>query len=130
MKKGLTAFFTFFGWAGVLFLNEGKSVVMSSIYATIAGGLALALVGYLMNLFANMSESGTFSLEDTLNQEGQVYLTIPGAIKGKGKVQLKLEGGLKEIDAVTDQEEIKTGAKILVTDIVDNQTILVKVINE
>jgi len=128
--KGLTAFFTFFGWAGVLFLKEGESEILATIYAIISGALALALVGYLMQFFANMGESGTYSLNEALNKEGEVYLTIPASISGKGKVQLELGGGLKEIDAVSDKGEIKTGSKILVTDIIDKETILVQVIKE
>lgn len=128
--KGLTAFFTFFGWAGVLFLKEGESDTIATVYALISGGLALALVGYLMNFFANMGESGNYSLNEALNKEGQVYLTIPATISGKGKIQLELGGGIKEVDAVSDKGEIKTGSKILVTDIIDKETVLVQIIND
>ena len=128
--KGLTAFFTFFGWAGVLFLKDGETAIMASAYAFITGSLALIAVGYLMQFFANMGESGTYSIKEALNKEGEVYLTIPASVSGKGKVQLELGGGLKEIDAISDQGEIKTGSKILVTDIVDKETILVQIINE
>lgn len=126
--KGLTAFFTFFGWAGVLFLKEGESSIMASIYAFIAGSLALVLVGYLMKIFANMTEEGNFSINDSLHQEGRVYLTIPATIGGKGKVQLQLKDGLIELDAISETEELKTGTKVIVTEIVDGQTIAVRAI--
>lgn len=128
--KGITAFFTFFGWAGVLFLNDGRSVAISTLFAFIAGTLALVLVGYLMNFFANMGESGNYSIDEALNKTGEVYLTIPPSISGKGKVQIELGGGIKELKAVSDSEEIKTGEKILVTDIIDQETLMVKRINE
>lgn len=128
--KGITAFFTFFGWAGVLFLDDGRSVTISTIYAFVAGSMALVLVGYLMRFFANMGESGNYSIDEAINKTGEVYITIPSTIKGKGKVQIELGGGIKELEAVSDGEEIESGSKILVTDIIDRQTIMVKRINE
>lgn len=128
--KGITAFFTFFGWAGVLFLNDGRSVMISTVFAFVAGTMALILVGYLMNFFANMGESGNFSIDEALNKTGEVYLTIPPSVSGKGKIQIELGGGIKEVKAISDEGEIKTGEKILVTDIIDQETLMVKRIKD
>ena len=62
--------------------------------------------------------------------EGKVYLPIPAARGGAGKVQITIAGSVREYDALTESEEaLKTGPPIRVVDALDANTVLVEEIN-
>ncbi len=129
--RSIIAFFTFFGWTGVLMLDAGFGVWAAMITATISGFLAMAIVGYMMYKFTQFDESGTFNPNSAINHTGEVYLFIPAAKSGYGKIHLKLKGALKEMDAVTDEGlEIPTGTKVKVVEVLDDNLLLVEKITK
>ena len=58
-----------------------------------------------------------------MGKTGTVYLTIPGNRAGAGKVQLNLQNRTVEYQAVTSQEALPNGAKIVVTSVVSRDTV-------
>ena len=68
---------------------------------------------------------GNLDNRNAIGVSGKVYLTIPPARGGAGKVQLMLQGVFAECNAVTDEEApIPTGAEVVVVGI-SGQTDLV-----
>jgi len=129
--RSIIAFFTFFGWTGVLMLNAGFGVWTAVAAASTSGLLAMVIVGYMMYKFTQFNESGTFNANSAINHTGEVYLIIPESKTGYGKVHLKLKGALKEMDAVTnDGVEIPTGSKIKVLEVLDDNLLLVEKLNK
>ncbi len=129
--RSIIAFFTFFGWTGVLMLDAGFGLWAAIITSLITGFLAMVIVGYMMYKFTKFDESGTFNPDSAINHVGEVYLFIPAAKSGYGKIHLKLKGALKEMDAVTDEKsEIPTGSKIKVLDVLDDNLLLVEKIDK
>jgi hypothetical protein len=124
--RSIIAFFTFFGWTGVLAINNGLSVLVAIIMASVAGMAAMFIVAYLMYKFAQLEQSGTLNLYNALDQEGEVYLSIPEGGKGRGKIHLKVDGRMREMDAVTDGLELKTGSAIKVVEILDDNVLKVE----
>jgi hypothetical protein len=124
--RSILAFFTFFGWGGVFMLQEGADIWVALMVAVIAGFAAMFIVAYLMFWFSRMTESGTFDPSSILLSQGEVYLPIPGAREGKGKVHIIIGKGMKEMDAMTDEEELETGKKIRVIQVLDSNTLLVE----
>ena len=58
---------------------------------------------------------------------GDVYLTVPARDKGRGKVNLELGGKLEEYDAICmDEEPIKSGTRVRVVDITDDDVVVVQ----
>ena len=55
-----------------------------------------------------------------------VYLRIPATGSGKGKVQVSQNGSVHELDALTDGDEIPSGAKVKIVEIIDNETVKVE----
>ena len=54
-----------------------------------------------------------------------MYLTIPGKKVGKGKILISVRGSVRELDAMTDNEEkIPTGSVVKVIRI-ENENILI-----
>jgi len=124
--RSIIAFFTFFGWTGVVVLNRGLGVWVAVTLASLAGLAAMFIVAYLMYKFSQLEQSGTLNLYHALDQQGEVYIPIPGEGKGQGKIQLKVDGRVRELDAITDGGSLKTGDLIRVTDILDDNVLKVE----
>lgn len=122
--KALTAFFTFFGWTGYLLLRDGVWVLAAVAWAVFAGAVALYFTAWLLKKMARLEHQMQIDLSTTLYQEGEVYLTIPGALRGVGKVHILVQGTLREVDAKTRGLQIPTGEKIAVEEVKDT-TLLV-----
>jgi hypothetical protein len=54
-----------------------------------------------------------------------VYLAVPGARDGAGKVHLTLQGRLVELQAVTPNDALPTGQRVLVIDVAGPDTVVV-----
>lgn len=124
--RSIIAFFTFFGWTGVLALGNGLSVWLAVVLASLTGLTAMFIVAYMIYKFAQLEQSGTLDLYNALDKPGEVYLTIPAHGKGTGKVHLLVEGRIREIDAVTPGEVLKTGTPIKVIDIMNGNVLKVE----
>jgi membrane protein implicated in regulation of membrane protease activity len=128
--RSIIAFFTFFGWTGVIVLNQHLSVWVAVTLATLAGMAAMFIVAFLMYKFSQLEQSGTLNLYHALDQEGEVYIPIPGAGKGHGKIQLKVDGRVRELEAITDGETLKTGDLIRVVEIMDDNLLKVEEVTQ
>ena len=124
--RSIIAFFTFFGWTGVVVLNKGLSIWVAITLASLAGLAAMFIVAYLMYKFSQLEQSGTLNLYHALDQEGEVYIPIPGGRKGHGKIQLTVDGRIRELDAITDGASLKTGDMIKVIEILDDNVMKVE----
>jgi len=124
--RSIIAFFTFFGWTGVLALNNDLSAWMAVILASLAGLAAMFVVAYMVYKFSQLEQSGTLNLYNALDQPGEVYLSIPAQRKGLGKVNLKVDGKIRELDAVTEGEALKTGTPIKVVEIMNGNVLMVE----
>lgn len=124
--RSIIAFFTFFGWTGVLAMGNQFNVWIAVALATGVGLTAMFIVAYLMYKFAQLEQSGTLNFYHALDQYGEVYLPIPGYQVGKGKIHLKIDGTVREVDAITDGELLKTGAQVKVIEIMEDNTLKVE----
>ena len=120
-----------FGWSMILLQDSIPSVPVLVIVSVLIGVALVALVMWLFKWLAGMQQSGNINLQKAAaGCEGKVYLTIPAARKGSGKVQITISGAVREYDAITESEEaLKTGASIRVVDVIDANTLLVEETN-
>jgi len=124
--KNLVAFFTIFGWSGIACINAGVSVPLTIFISLAAGLLMMVIMASLMYFMYKLTDDGSLKLINAKGKIGTVYLTIPAKRSGMGKVQISVQG-LRTLDAMTDHsEEIKTGAIIEVTEIFNNEILIVK----
>jgi hypothetical protein len=128
--KNMVAFFTMFGWVGVAAYKGGLNEVLV-VVAALGGGVVMVLIMAL--LFRNVSKlkySGTMQINNAMNQVGETYLFIPAKRGGMGKVHVKVQGTLRELQALTDDvADIPTGKIIKVTGILNNNILLVTAIS-
>ena len=120
-----------FGWSAILLRDSITSWPVLILLSVIVGVALVAAVMYLFKWLAGMQQSGNINLQKTAaGSEGTVYLTIPAARAGKGKVQISIGGAVREYDAVYEGESaLKTGTPIRVVDVIDSNTLLVEDIN-
>jgi len=125
--KNVVAFFTIFGWSGVTCLDNELSTGTTLIISTIAGLLMMVLTSLLFYWMHKLAESGTLKIQNAVGVIGEVYLPIGAERSKMGKVQIKVQGSLRELEAITDEsEELKTGAMVKVIEIVSAEILLVE----
>ena len=124
--KNLIAFFTMFGWAGIAAYNSGLSKGLTIVIALIAGFTMVLIMVFLLRNVKKLKHSGTMQIKNALNEVCETYLFIPARRNGIGKVHIRIQGSLHELDAITDDEsQIPTGKIVKVTGIVNEQILLV-----
>lgn len=120
-------FFLGFSWAGILLHGKFSSDAVGLFIAVLVGAALVATVMMLFKWLSGMQQSGTINLyKSAVGCNGKVYLTIPGERKGAGKVQISINDSIREYDALTDADEIKTGTPIKVIEVIDAETLLVE----
>lgn len=120
-----------FGWSAILLQETIPSKTLLILVSALIGVALVAAVMYLFKWLAGMQQSGNINLQKSASGcEGKVYLTIPAARCGVGKVQITIAGAVREYDVVTESEaDLKTGTQIRVVDALDANTLLVEAIN-
>lgn len=124
--KNLVAFFTIFGWAGIACLDAGLSLNLSLIIAVICGLLMMFLMSLLFYYMNKMTQSGTLEYKNAINAIGEVYLEIGKNRSKMGKVMIRVQGALREMEALTDHNEnLKQSTIIKVASVTDNGILIV-----
>lgn len=124
--KNLIGFFTIFSWTGIACLEAGLSTALTLLIASIAGLLMVGLMAGLFYLMMKTGADGTMKINDAIGQSGEVYLTIRAKRESIGKIQVKVGGSLRTLDAMTDDEEpLPTGQLARVTKIINDNILLV-----
>ncbi|WP_299521856.1 hypothetical protein [uncultured Lutibacter sp.] len=125
--KGIIAFFTIFGWSGITCLNNGLTTTSTLIISTISGIVMMILTSSLFYWMHKLAESGTLKMKNAIGVICEVYLPIGAKRSKMGKVQIKVQGSLRELEAITDElEDLKTGMMVKVTKIVSAEILLVE----
>ena len=82
---------------------------------------------FMFRQVMKLSHDGSFKMSETVGLKADVYLRIPAARSGRGKVQLSVKGSVHEIDAVTDNDaEIPTGGQVEIVEVLGDDLLLVK----
>lgn len=125
--RNLVNFCLGFGWTAVLMHEKIQSNALLIIVSVIVGILLVTVVMWIFKWLSGMQQTGNIDVHrSAVGCEGKVYLTIPGERKGEGKVQITINNAVREYDAVTDGETIKTGTAIKVTEVINDYTLLVE----
>lgn len=125
--RSMTGFFGGFGWTGVVMIENGFSVGISTI-AGVAVGLVLMLsLAYLMRLLYSLRESGNVDLETAIGSTGTVYVSIPAGGSSAGQIQVMVQGRLQVIPATTRTgNRIASGSQVRIVELIDATTLLVE----
>ncbi|MBL7739517.1 MAG: NfeD family protein [Chitinophagaceae bacterium] len=124
--KNLIAFFTIFGWTGIACIKGGMGKGITILLALVAGSLMVVMMAFLFRSMSRLRQSGTLQIKNAIGLIGETYLFIPALRGGFGKVHIKVQGSLHELQAMTDDEQqIATGKLVKVVDVINDSTLVV-----
>ena len=124
--KTATAALAFFGIGGKIALNAELNEWSALAVAVGCGLAALYLVAFLMRSLHKLKADGTARIERSVGLPGTVYLRVPSARGGSGKVHLNLQNRTVEYRAVTAGTELPTGTPVKVVAVVNADTVEVE----
>ncbi|MCF0189024.1 MAG: NfeD family protein [Bacteroidaceae bacterium] len=105
-----------FGWGGVCLAPHISSTFLLTIAAAAIGLAFVVLFIIIFKQLLKLEHSGNIDLlRDVIGKEADVYLIIrPGE---RGKVQLSINGSVREYSAVSENNDITipTGARVRIT---------------
>lgn len=129
--KNLMGFFTIFGWSGIACLDNGLTTGLTVAISVFCGLLMMTAMAALFYYLAKLQHSGTLKLKNALNQIGEVYLTIGANRSRIGKVSINVQGTLRELEALTDENnDLTQGNVIKVKEVTDNGILIVQLLNQ
>ena len=125
--RTVVAGITFFGLGGLAGLTGETSQAVSVLIAIISGAAAMYAVYYLYWSAARLKDDGSLSSNTLVGSTGRVYVRIPPAKSGIGKVLICQQGRTVEYEAITAGDELKSTTPIVVVGIVSSTTVEVAV---
>lgn len=129
--KNLVGFFTIFGWSGIACLDAELSKPLTIIISSICGLIMMTIMAAMFYYMKKLNDSGTLNYKNAIDAVGEVYLTI-GANRSKiGKAHVRIQGALRELEALTDSNtDLTSGTVIKVKNVTSNGILIVQPLNK
>jgi len=124
--KNLIGFFTIFGWVGIAATDSGFPPFISVMLSIVGGLFMMALMASVAYFLSKATADGTMKISRAIGQTGECYLTIPKNRMNTGKVQVIVQGSLRTLEAMTnDETDIPNGKLIKVRQVLGDNVLLV-----
>lgn len=124
--KNFIAFFTIFSWTGIACLDSGYALGLTLLVSISAGVLMMVIMGSIFYYFSRLTDSGTMSFQNAIGKVGEVYLPVTAKRGNIGRVSIKVQNSLRELEAITDDtKDLAVGTVIEVTDIIGGNILLI-----
>lgn len=126
--RNLINFLLGFSWTGISLYQsiENKTILIG--ISVLVGILFVGVFFFIIKQILKLSEDNSFKIENTINKTAEVYLTIPEAKSGKGKIQISVNGSFHELDAITNSsEKLTSGSTVKVIAVEHNLVIVEKI---
>ena len=125
--RGVVAFLVLFGWGGLCLCQVGMPGFLAVFLAVPIGFAGMVGIALAVRQAVRLQYDGTLDLRNAVGLAGQVYLTVPPARTGEGKVMVTVQEQLRELDARTDSPQpIPTGSAVRVTGLAGRDILLVE----
>lgn len=129
--KNLMGFLTIFGWSGLACIDNGLSTGLTIVISVTSGLLMMFAMASLFYYLAKLQSSGTLNLKNAKDQIGEVYLTVGANRSRIGKVSVNVQGTLRELQALTDEDkDLVQGNVVKVHDVTDTGILIVNLLNK
>lgn len=115
-----------FSWSAIALRDVIANTFLLIFVAVIIGVLLVTAVMLIFKWMSGMEQSGNIDIRRAVGCKGIVYLTIPANKEGEGKVQISIQGAIREYDAVTIGEKLTNGRPIKVVEVLNESTLLVE----
>ena len=107
--RAILAFFTMFGWGGVVFGDRGWTGFFLSFFC---GLVMMFLTALCMALVLKLQQNGTVKNSSLKGKTGVVYLSVPAGRVGRGLVTVAVNGASKEVSVISDNA-LDTGTSVV-----------------
>lgn len=124
--RTLASFLTFFGLTGLYGMQQEWSSAATAGSSIGAGFGMMLAVAWLFSLQSKLNQDGNLEPLGAVGADAVVYLRIPEAGSGKGKITVVLQGRTAEYAAVTDGPELPTGSNVRILRMVNKATFTVE----
>ena len=125
--RNLINFLLGLGWGGVCWYSVVSNLFLLTILAILTGVVFVYAFLLVYRQMIKLERNGAYNVEDCVGKVVDVYLTIPAARGGAGKVQVSFNGSVQELGAITNNDTpLRSGAKVRVVELVDKSTVLVE----
>jgi hypothetical protein len=125
--RNLINFLLGFSWTGISLYDSIENKLILILISVAVGILFIGIFFILIKQILKLGEDNSFKFENTINQTATVYLTIPEAKSGVGKVQVSVNGSYHELQAMTEaSEKITTGSVVKIRNVENNILIVEK----
>lgn len=113
--QGIVAALTVLGFAGLAASAAKLSLTLTFLIAGASAMVMMMLVGALLRMMVSMDTDNTVQIDQAVGQVGTVYLSIPAAGSGQGKIMVNLQQRLMEFPAITQQAApLASGDQVIV----------------
>lgn len=124
---GVLSFLAVGSWGAILAYSFSDSHLVSVIAGLFSGFVEMFATIQFIRFLHNMQESGNLKISLAIGKIGEVYLTIPPMELGEGKVNVVINGSLRECQAVSlDKTSIPTGTKVRIVDLQGDDVLVVQ----
>ncbi|MDR3286395.1 MAG: hypothetical protein LBT27_03015 [Prevotellaceae bacterium] len=119
-------FFLGFSWSYILFSKSITSQVGLVVLSTIIGVFIVGGVMLIFYALSRMTQEGNIYAKQTIGLTATVYFPIPAHEEGMGKIQVSVQKSIREYDAVTKGDALKTGNIVKIIKVIDENIVLVE----
>ena len=125
--RGILSMLCITGWLGVGLLETALPDWAAILIAVAAGVATLIGIAFLMRGIYKLQSSGNIDISNAIGKVAQVYIPIPAAGAGSGKVPITIQEKFCEYTAITAAAEaLKTGSYVRVVSVSDGGVLLVE----
>lgn len=128
--RTVSAAVAFFGLAGMAGTTAGFPSPEPFLLALASGVAAMYGVYYLMRALYRLNCDGAQRIERAVGHQAIVYLSVPAAHEGCGKIHVTLQNRLVELEAATAGDRLPTGATVVVTSVLGHDRVEVAAASE
>jgi hypothetical protein len=124
--KNLVGFFTIFSWIGLACIHSELSTSITLVISALSGLAMMFIMAGIYYMLSTMVDDGTLKVKNAIGRLGEVYMNIPPKGEGIGKIQISVQGSVREMSAITNEEEmLKMGTVVKVLEVIDEHILLV-----
>ena len=125
--RGVTAFFTGFGWTGVVCTKQSLGLPVTLAIAFVVGSGLMIAIFLMMRAFMRLQSNGNIDYGNAVGQLGTVYVTIPPVQRSGGQVETMIQGRLVTVEALQKgSQPLQPGTKVNVVARIGSSTLIVE----
>lgn len=129
--RGILSMLCITGWVAVALLETSLPSGVSIAIAIVCGVATLIGMAFLMRAINKLQSSGNIDIGNCIGKIGEVYIPVPAAGNGSGKVNLTVQEKFSEFTAITTSgNQLKTSSFVRVVAVSESGVLVVEPIDK